>query len=167
MKKLFLITLASAGLLSAVAAQAVQQNITVTANVDSSVGITQSDGSPLPSSIAMQYMPARGLIPWQDQVKVWTNSNTDNINVSLATLPVLTDDTAKNTIPLTVSLNGTALATTASTLTYASIFPAGTTNGSSPLPLVISQTSGDTNLAAGTYTGVVSLILAQATSPKS
>uniref|UniRef100_UPI003019344C CS1 type fimbrial major subunit n=1 Tax=Cedecea sp. MMO-103 TaxID=3081238 RepID=UPI003019344C len=43
-------------LVTAFSVNAVQRDITVTANIDPTVDVTLADGSPLPSSIAMQYL---------------------------------------------------------------------------------------------------------------
>jgi hypothetical protein len=54
------------------------------------------------------------------------------------------------------------ITTTATSLTYASLFPAGTENGSSVLPLKIAPATV-APLATGSYSGVVSLLITQAT----
>ncbi|EJF29551.1 fimbrial assembly protein [Enterobacter sp. Ap-916] len=142
---------------------AVQRDITVTANIDPTVDVTLADGSPLPSSIAMQYLPGKGLAAHKENIKFWSNTADRALNVSLANTPSLTDANGANPIPLSVSVNGTALSTTATSLAYATTFPSGITNGSSTMPLVISQTTPGAVSAAGTYTGIVSLVVTQAT----
>lgn len=50
-------------LATAFSANAVQRDITVTADIDPTVDVTLADGSPLPSSIAMQYLPGKKVWP--------------------------------------------------------------------------------------------------------
>lgn len=142
---------------------AVQRDITVTANIDPTVDITLADGSPLPSSVAMEYRPGQGLVTHKEQIKFWSNTEDRALNVSLANTPSLTDENGTNPISLSVSINGTTLSTTATPLAYATTFPSGIANGSSTMPLVISQTDLAPISAAGTYTGIISLVVTQAT----
>jgi len=150
-------------LATAFSVNAAQHDITVTANIDPTVDVTLADGSPLPSSIAMQYLPGKGLAAHKENIKFWSNTVDRALNVSLANTPSLTDANGVNPIPLSVSVNGKALSTTATSLAYATTFPSGITNGSSTMPLVISQTTPGAVSAAGTYTGIVSLVVTQAT----
>ncbi|WP_421081517.1 CS1 type fimbrial major subunit, partial [Serratia fonticola] len=53
--------------------QAVQKDITVNANVDATIDMTQPDNTGLPSSIDMQYLPGKGLTPFNLNTKVWSN----------------------------------------------------------------------------------------------
>lgn len=162
-KSLFCSTL----LLSAVAAHADQTDITVTADIDPTVALTQADGSALPDSIKLKYRPESGLESYKTNVKFWTNSTTNPLEVQLGNAPSLTDQAGANPIPLTVTLNGTALTTAKTSLTYASLFHNGNTKGSDILPLAISQTSPTATVVAGQYSGVVSIIVAQGTVPSS
>ncbi|MBF7979198.1 MULTISPECIES: CS1 type fimbrial major subunit [Rahnella] len=162
MKHIFKTTLLSALLLSAFATQAVQRNITVTAVVDPTVDMTLADGSALPDALTMEYNVVTGLQPISQQVKLWTNSTTANLNISLASAVNLASGTTQ--VPLTVKLDGKTLTTTATALTYATYFPNGNTTGSLAVPLEISQTTAGALKTAGTYTGTVGLVLAQATS---
>lgn len=152
-------------LATAFSVNAVQRDITVTANIDPTVDVTLADGSSLPSSIAMQYLPGRGLAAHKENIKFWSNTADRALNVSLANTPSLTDANGANPIPLSVSVNGTQLSTSAISLAYDTTFPSGIVNGSSTLPLVISQTTPGAVSAAGTYTGIVSLVVTQATAP--
>lgn len=163
MKSNFKIALGAAALIAAFSTSAVQRDITVTADIDSTVDVTQADGSALPSSVAMQYLPGKGLNAYRQNIKFWSNVADRNLNVSLASSPSLTDANGANAIPLSVTVNGTALTTTASTLTFASLFPAGITNGSSAVPLMISQTDPSSTVVSGRYSGIVSLVVTQAT----
>ncbi len=142
---------------------AVQRDITVTADIDPTVDVTMADGSSLPSSITMQYLPGKGLAAHKENIKFWSNSADKALNVSLASLPLLTDINGSNAIPLSVSVNGIDLSTTATTFPYSTTFPSGIINGSSSMPLVISQEKPGAVEKAGTYSGIVSLVVTQAT----
>lgn len=164
MKKILSYSLLSAAILTFTSAHAVTRNINITATIDPTVDITLADGSALPDTIAMQYMPGLGLATVSTDVKLWSNSTAKNLTVALASSPVLSAPTATTTIPLSVTLNGTALSTASSALTYATYFPNGITNGSITIPLSISQATKGVATTAGDYSGTVSLVLAQATS---
>ncbi|WP_252120395.1 CS1 type fimbrial major subunit [Symbiopectobacterium purcellii] len=141
------------------------RDITVTASIDPTVDITLSDGTALPDTIAMSYLPSHGLNSVSRSVKLWSNSATADLTIALATSsPSLSAPTTTTTIPLTVTLNGIELNTASSKLEFAEYFPNGITNGSITIPLVISQTTKGVVSTAGDYSGTVSLVLAQATS---
>lgn len=163
MKKNLSYLLLSAAILTFTSAHAVTRDITVTASIDPTVDITLADGTALPDTIAMQYLPGTGLSSVSKDVKLWSNSTTANLTIALASSPALSAPTASTTIPLSVKLNGTLLSTAASTLTYATYFPNGIVNGSITIPLEISQATKGIVTAAGNYSGTVSLVLAQAT----
>lgn len=162
MKSNFKLALSAAALIAAFSASAAQRDITVTADIDSTVDVTLADGSPLPASVAMQYLPGKGLGAYKENVKFWSNVEKKDLNISLASSPSLTDETGGNAIPLSVTVNGTAVTTTASTLTFASLFPSGIDNGSSTMPLVISQATPGKISTSGKYSGLVSLVVTQA-----
>ncbi|WP_447088447.1 MULTISPECIES: CS1 type fimbrial major subunit [Enterobacter] len=150
---------------SAFSSQASENNITVQASVDPTVSLTLADGSALPSTVTMQYQAGVGLVAYKNNVKLWSNDATKNLQINLGAIPKLTDQNGANPIELAVSLNGVALSTTASTFTAASLFPGGVnTNGSSPLPLVISQKTFAPVTTAGNYSGLVNIVVTQATS---
>lgn len=163
MKSNFKTVIGAAAFVAAFSASAVQRDITVTADIDSTVDVTLADGSALPASVAMQYLPGKGLGAYKQNIKFWSNVASKNLNISLASSPSLTDASGGNAIPLSVSVNGTTLTTTAAPFTFASLFPAGITNGSSIVPLVISQTTPAVVSIAGKYSGIVSLVVTQAT----
>lgn len=164
MKKILSYSLLSAAILTFASAHAVTRNITVTASIDPTVDITLSDSTALPDTIAMQYLPGSGLATVSKDVKLWSNSTTANLTIALASSPALSSSTTNTTIPLTVTLDGNELTTTNTTLTYATYFPNGITNGSITVPLAISQKTKGVVSAAGEYSGTVSLVLSQATS---
>ncbi|MTD28098.1 CS1 type fimbrial major subunit [Erwinia sorbitola] len=165
MKSHFKLIAVAGMLVTAFGTSAVQRDITVTADIDPTVDITLADGSSLPSSIAMQYLPGKGLAAHKENIKFWSNTEDRALNVSLANAPSLTDANGSNAIPLSVSVNGKKLSTTATSLAYATTFPSGIANGSSTMPLVIAQATPGNVSSAGTYTGIVSLIVTQATAP--
>lgn len=143
-------------------ASAVQQDITVTADVDSTVSITKADGTALPDTVAMVYQAGRGLAPHSQNIKFWSNTANRNLNVSLAAAPSLLDSTGANPIPLSVRIDGTAITTTATSFAFATTFPSGITDGSRVMPMVISQTTPGVITNSGRYSGIVSLIVTQA-----
>lgn len=163
MKSIFKIALSSAALLTAINANAVQQDITVTADIDPTIAITQADNSALPASITMQYLPGKGLEAYRNNIKLWSNTADRDLNVSLASSPSLTDQSGNNAIPLSVTLNGQKLSANTTVFNYATTFPAGITNGSAAMPLIISQTTAGVATASGKYSGIVSLVVTQAT----
>jgi len=151
------------GLLAAAfTVSAAQRDITVTAEIDPTVDITLANGSPLPTTATMQYLPGKGLSDYNEQVKIWSNTADRDLLVSLVNSPKLTDSTGTNSIDLSVKLNGNALTTTSTTMPFATTFPNGITNGSTAMPLVISQTNPGPATSAGSYSGVVSIVVAQA-----
>ncbi|MGX8939550.1 CS1 type fimbrial major subunit (plasmid) [Symbiopectobacterium sp. Eva_TO] len=161
------VLLCAVGLAGAFAAQAYQTNITVNANVDPTIGLTLSDGTTVPSSVNMSYTPGLGMNGYKANLKLWSNAETD-MNVYLSTDPQMTDANGDNPIPLTVGLNGTALTTAApatapKAFQYSTLFPNGITNGSIALPLAIKQKNPSQTVVAGQYSGVVTLVVTQAT----
>lgn len=154
--------LCAAGLVSTFSVYSAQTDITVNASIDPTISVTAADGSPVPASLAMGYKAGTGLTDAKTSIVVWDNADKD-ISVKLVSAAQLSDG-GSNTIPLSVSLNGNALSTTSSTLQFQNIFPSGVrTSGSTPLSLVISQTTKPGSLVAGTYSGVVSIVFTQAT----
>lgn len=141
---------------------AAQQDITVTAQIDPTVDITLDNGSPLPATGTMQYLPGKGLGDYSKQVKLWSNTVDRDLLVSLVNSPLLTDETGTSDIPLKVTLNGEALSISQKKMTYATTFPNGIEHGSSTMPLVISQANPGLITKAGRYTGIVSIVVAQA-----
>ncbi|AKP35254.1 CS1 type fimbrial major subunit [Yersinia aleksiciae] len=156
--------LASLAIVFAFNAQAVQRDITITADVDASIDITNADGTALPGAIKLQYIPGRGLAPSSISTKIWSNSATSSVNISLLNAAQMRNTVTGTAVPLTVSLGADerALTTTATSFTYASLFPSGIVNGSNILPLKFAQATQGI-LATGTYSGVVSLLITQAT----
>lgn len=155
-----------AAMTTSVSALAIQKDITVNTNVDSQLDMTQADNTPLPASIDMQYLPGRGLESYRLNTKVWSNSATSNVKVRLVSAAQLINADGDQTVPMTVKLGEKTLTTTDAEFTGAELFPGSVENGSSVLPLIISQTTKGI-LKTGQYSGVVSLMLTQATTTES
>jgi len=162
MLKFFPIAAATAALMS-MSAHAVQKDITVTANVDTTLEILSADGSALPTTMQMQYLPGSGLQAAVVNTKIFTNDKAKDLQIRLASAPSLKNQTSPGAteIPLTVSLGDTALSTTAATLKTAEIFPGELAQGSNVLPLTIGQKTVEAITASGSYQGLVSVILTQ------
>lgn len=146
---------------------AVQKDITVTANVDASLDMTQADGSALPSAVEMQYTPGNGLNTYSVESKIWSNDTTStagDIHMKLVSDAELVNTAGAegNTVPLTVSWGSDTLSTDKDVdLAVADIFPGGdSATGSVARALTIAQTTKGA-LESGTYQGVVSLYLYQ------
>lgn len=151
--------LAAAAIGMALNAYAVQKDITVTATVDSSIEVTSADGSALPSTINLNYLPGVGLQAGTIQAKIWSNTKDKDISVRLLASPELISATGGAPVPLKVSFGGTPLTTSSSDLLFSNIFPTGDmTQGSLTQPLVIEQaTQGP--ISSGSYSGTVSLVV--------
>lgn len=142
-------------------AAAVQKDITVVASVDPAVELLQADGTPLPTSMTMAYLPGNGLQATEVNTRIFTNAASD-MSVRLAAAPSLINNTnaAAPAIPLAVTFGGTAVTTTAIVLTEANLFPGGDiTAGSIAQMLRISQATPGAITHAGTYQGVVGVVV--------
>ncbi|ENR9725065.1 fimbrial protein [Klebsiella aerogenes] len=169
MKKLYVFAPAALMAFVSLSSLAVQKDITITADIDPTIELLQSDGTPLPSALKMTYLPGVGLLKQTLSTKIFTNDPAKNVEMRLLTSPVLastTKPTAKS-IPLSVSYNGKVLTTAVtadSTLKAAELFPNGRLdNGSVPFDLVIAQATPAVVTESGSYQGVVSLVLNTAT----
>ncbi|MDH2895102.1 fimbrial protein [Rahnella variigena] len=148
----------------AINAYAVQKDITVTANVDATLDMTTDTGEVLPSTMEMRYMPGVGLEPVSQMTKIFSNDAEKDVNINLAGTPQLMDTVGTNpNIPLTVKYGDLTLTQAQQTMTATTLFPNGdTANGSIIQPLMVSQTT-QAAVASGNYSGVVSVVLTQAT----
>ncbi|MBO1749153.1 cable pilus major pilin CblA [Stenotrophomonas sp. SI-NJAU-1] len=144
-------------------AHAVQKDITVTANVDTSLEILSADGSPLPTTMQMQYLPGQGLQTAQVMTKIFTNDVKKDLQVRLSADPALRNTTNPGApdVPLAVKFGNANLTTKAETLSAAEIFSGDIKNGSNALPLSVAQKQAGALTEAGSYQGVVSVILTQ------
>ncbi|MDQ2185777.1 CS1 type fimbrial major subunit [Alcaligenaceae bacterium A4P071] len=142
---------------------AVQKDITVVADIDPTLELLQADGSALPATLRMNYVPGLGLSPQSLQTKIFSNAVTKGVKMRLVNAPVLVSTTTTAAdIPLKVSYNTQALSATSDvTLDAADLFPAAAAgNGSVAMPLQIAQATAGI-AAAGSYQGVVSIVLTQ------
>jgi len=163
-------------LMASASAFAAQKDITVIAEVDPTLDLLQSDGSALPQTVHMNYVPGVGLQPVSIQTKIFTNDIAKNVSMRVAIDPVLapmTTSTPSTGVPLAVKYGGKTLSTTPVTFTTAELnFVSNGSTGTPPvaspvgssqgMPLQIEQkTRGE--LPRGNYQGVVSVVLTQAT----
>lgn len=144
------------------AASAVEKRITVLANIDPSLEMTQSDGSALPTSITMNYNPVNGIRDSDIYTKLVSNSPNQDITMSLLTPAVLTNNwDPDKTIPLTVTYNDMPVTTTpwppGQGLKATEAFT-DATGISKSMVLRISAPNTD-NLTMGTYQGDVSILV--------
>ncbi|MFB3306001.1 CS1 type fimbrial major subunit [Pseudomonas sp. AMR01] len=161
-KKLGLTFALVASSLIAANSQAAETNITVTANVDPTLSLTQADGTAIPKSLEMTYIPGKGLSDYILPVKIFTNDTSKNILMRLNTTPLLVNSVdSSKTVPLTVSFGGNALSTSSdATITGSSIV--WDSNGGSPSQeLKIKQTQLAALTGAGQYSGTVGIVITQ------
>lgn len=159
--------MALATLFATMGASAVEKNITVTASVDPTIDLLQSDGSALPTSVALTYSPAaKNFEVYSLDTAVHTNDSTKGVVVKLSAEPVLSNTLEPtDQIPMTVTWGGTELSTTDYTFDANTLnFGAGGVEGvSSTQQLMIHADTQGTAPSAGNYQGVVSIILTQST----
>ena len=163
MKLLQIAPLALAALVS-LPALAVEKSILIYADVDPTIELLQSDGSPLPASMEMAYLPGAGLQPTRLGTRIFSNDTDKDMTLRLITNPVLANMTnpAATGVPLSVSFGGRALNTTGVSLSAADLFPGGDpSSGSIEQLLDIRQTTVGAIANAGRYEGIVSLVLTQ------
>ncbi len=160
-------TIALATLFATMGASAVEKNITVTASVDPTIDLLQSDGTALPTSVALTYSPAaQSFEPYYLNTAVHTNDSNKGVVMKLSAEPVLTNilDSAEQ-IPMTVSWGGTELSTTDSTFDVDTLNfgSTGVEGVSSTQQLMIYADTQGSAPQAGNFQGVVSIILTQST----
>ncbi|TGY37075.1 CS1 type fimbrial major subunit [Stenotrophomonas maltophilia] len=146
---------------------AVEANITVWANVDPTLSLLKADGTALPDAVQLVYRAGgAGLAPWSEDVRIFSNDIEKDVSVRLAAETVLRPDLAAPgaiNVPLTVSLNGRELDTTAIDFAADDLFDSAIPGASIAMPLRVQQTvSGEINFA-GLYSGTVALVVAQNT----
>ncbi len=160
-------TIALATLFATMGASAVEKNITVTASVDPSIDLLQSDGSDLPTSVALTYSPAaKNFEPYSLNTVVHTNDSAKGVVVKLSAEPVLTNILdSNNQIPMTVTWGGNKLSTNDSHFQsdVLNFNATGVEGISSTQQLVIHAETQGNEPIAGNYQGVVSIILTQST----
>jgi len=160
MKKVFAKSLLVAAMFSvAGSALAVQKDITVTANVDAALDMTQTDNTALPKAVEMQYLPGQGLQSYQLMTKIWSNDVTKDVKMQLVSPAQLVQSLDASKI---VTWGGEEIkADAATTFTATKIFASDAlTNGSLAKNLMFAQTTKGV-LETGIYRGVVSIYLSQ------
>lgn len=158
------VPIAAVALMSiSMSAHAVQKDITVTANVDTTLEILSADGSALPTTMQMQYLPGQGLQAAEVMTKIFTNDVKKDLQIRLSMAPTLRNITnpGADEVPLAVKLGSTDVTTQAETLKAADIFTGDIKSGSNAMPLSIAQKDAGVLAASGSYRGVVSVILTQ------
>ena len=166
MKRLALASLIVAGMFASFNAFAVQKDITVVADVDENIEMLQADGSALPQSLRMNHLPGYGLQAATVQTKIFTNNVSKDMKIKLVAEPALTNmlNPSSPAVPLSVTYGGRALtAATPTALTATELFSGQAATGpgySINQLLEITQTSAGTP-EAGSYQGLVSLLLTQ------
>ncbi|KVS70078.1 CS1 type fimbrial major subunit [Burkholderia cepacia] len=167
---IFKITLLSVAALASMSVMAVQKDITVVADVDTTLEMLRPDGSALPQTVNLDYVPGVGLREVSVPTKIFTNAINKGVNIRLVNSPVLAASTGSGSIPLTVKYNSVVLGTTNTLFAPDRLglvqggTGAGAANqygGSNTLPLAIGPTTRGV-LAQGRYQGVVSIVLTQA-----
>jgi hypothetical protein len=143
---------------------AIDTNITLYANVDATLAFQKEDGSALDDSVTLTYQPGgRGLSPWRENTRIFSNDESKDIEVALGSdvelIPNVGSPSAKR-VPMTVSLNNMKLTTTAQDLLATQIFDGAITGRSIVLPLVIEQTTAG-DLASAQYQGMATIVMRQ------
>ncbi len=154
-------------------AHAVDTRISVYANVDTTLAFQQENGSPLPDSITMNYLPAfddgsspvrpGGLEPWKLMTRIFTNDESKDIEVSLQNALELVPTIGQigaTPVPMTVSLHGVELSTTSKDLAATDLFDGAIDGVSKPLELAITQTTAGV-LKSGSYEGMATIVMRQ------
>lgn len=137
-------------------ALALQKDISVSTVVDTSVSITQSNGSALPDSVAMPFIVGTGLKSLSIPVVLYGTGT--KFELQLGSAAQLTNDADSSlTIPLTVTLGTTAVTTTKAEVVGATLNLDALTHKTSPVNLVIKPTNPTAATHAGHYEGTVSL----------
>lgn len=147
---------------ASLSAHAAQTDITIVATVDNNMTLLRADGSALPDSVTMSYNPTRGLSTWRDQVRIYSNDVTTDIQVRLnSPVELVPTNTAGAPVPvpLTVSMKGKTLSTTVEDFTAAELFDGAIPNASVAMELSIAQTTLGKISAAGQYQGMASIVL--------
>jgi|GEM_PF-3746888 CS1 type fimbrial major subunit. len=168
MKTSFIATVVALATVCSFSASAAQKDITVTASVDSTIEFLQADGSSLPSTIKLDFLPGTGLAHKVIKTRVYSNDMTKAVNVKLLNTPQLANVVdPTQSIDVDVKLGGKSLTTSDTKLDATTLFPGGKADlngGSVSLDLDIGQKGAAAAvLPAGDYSGMVSVVLSQAT----
>lgn len=153
---------------------AVDTRISVYANVDTTLAFQQEDGSALPDSINLNYLPEfnpgggtggrpGGLEPWTLKTRIFTNDDSKDIEVSLQNaldlVPTI-GNIGATPVPMTVKLHNLELTTASQDLTATDLFDGAIDGVSKPLDLAITQTTAGP-LKSGSYEGMATIVMRQ------
>ncbi|WDM62982.1 CS1 type fimbrial major subunit [Stenotrophomonas forensis] len=166
--------LAAALATASLSAHAVDTRISVYANVDTTLAFQQENGSPLPDSITMNYLPEfndgsggnvrpGGLEPWTLMTRIFTNDDSKDIQVSLQNALELVPTighVGATPVPMTVSLHNLELTTASQDLSATDLFDGAIDGVSKPLELAITQTTAGV-LKSGSYEGMATIVMRQ------
>jgi len=146
----------------ALSAQAVQTDIKVWADVDPTLALLQADGSPLPDTVRLTYNPSIGLLPWSQQVRIYSNDISKDLSIRLANAPVLSPlGGSASSVPLSVSINTRRLGVVPQDFTAVELFDGALPGASIAMPLQIAQATLGRITTAGQYEGMVSVVIVQ------
>ncbi|EDS1887521.1 hypothetical protein C2Z29_004503 [Salmonella enterica subsp. enterica serovar Sandiego] len=132
--------------------------INVSADVNPAVAILSANNTAL-TDLQLSFVPGVGLNTASEMVRLASNDTQHGVDVSLANAMQLTNSADASVVPMSVTLAGKTLSTTATSYDK-TLFSNGET---SPMQLSIKPTGDTKTLTAGHYTGVINLILAQST----
>jgi len=139
----------------------VEKDIAVSAVIGQSIDMLNADGTPMPTSAALQWN-GTSFSTFTNPVIIRTANRAVGAVVTLLNTPALTNGSS-TPIPMAVKLGGNALTTTATTFAAATLFGTGTGAGDSQtLSFTIGAPVPGTP-STGTYTGQVQMSLAQGT----
>ena len=145
-------------------ANAFDADIKVWANVDPTLALLKADGTALDSVVNMVHNPVSGLVPWSQQVRIYSNDIDKDIEVRVGSAPqLLNTDGSGTPVPLTVSLNVKALTVAAQDFAASDLFDGALPGASIPMPLRIAQTVQAPIAKGGTYEGIVTIAMQQKT----
>ncbi|TIE16161.1 fimbrial protein [Stenotrophomonas maltophilia] len=145
-------------------ANAFDADIKVWANVDPTLALLKADGTALDSVVNMVHNPISGLVPWSQQVRIYSNDESKDIEVRVGSTPqLLNTDGGGAPVPLTVSLNGRALTVAAQDFSATDLFDGALPGASIPLALRIAQTVQAPIARGGSYEGIVTIAMQQKT----
>ncbi|MDF2482633.1 MAG: fimbrial protein [Stenotrophomonas indicatrix] len=145
-------------------ANAFDADIKVWANVDPTLALLKADGTALDSVVNMVHNPVSGLVPWSQQVRIYSNDESKDIEVRVGSTPqLLNTDGGGTPVPLTVSLNGRALTVAAQDFSASDLFDGALPGASIPLALRIAQTVQAPIARGGSYEGIVTIAMQQKT----
>ncbi|MBN5021572.1 fimbrial protein [Stenotrophomonas maltophilia] len=145
-------------------ANAFDADIKVWADVDPTLALLKADGTALDSVVNMVHNPVSGLVPWSQQVRIYSNDESKDIEVRVGSTPqLLNTDGGGAPVPLTVSLNGRALTVAAQDFSATDLFDGAMPGASIPMALRIAQTSPAPITRGGRYEGIVTIAMQQKT----